>query len=377
LSFTHEMASGYWEGIRYPISSLGIDSNDRWKGFTVRDEPVSDPLDPHVPDRKGALMRPAGVTVHMHLVLGATGGIGHWTAVKLVERGEPVRVLVRDPERFRRSWPEAKGVDVVAGDALVAEDVLRAAQGATTIFHGVNVPYPEWAAKANPMLANTVSAAQTVGARVVFPGNVYVFGHARAEWVREDHPMEPHTRKGRLRLQMERHLEELHRTEGLAFTIVRMPDFYGPFVVNRLYADIFRNALRGRSMPWYGDLDVPSEFLFIPDGGEAMVRAGMDPSSDGETYHVPGAGVTSPREFLGLVAQAAGSKSRPRAIPGWLLALVGIANPEAREFREMMYLKRERFILDGSKFRQKFGVVPSTPYTTGVHETLDWFRAHP
>jgi len=322
-------------------------------------------------------MPAARLTAHMHLVLGSTGGIGHWTVAKLVERGETVRVLVRDPDRFRKSWPDVKGVEVVSGDALVADDVRRAAQGVATIFHCVNVPYPEWAAKAFPMLENTISAAQAAGARVVFPGNVYVFGHARVDLVREDHPIEPHTRKGRLRRQMEQRLQELHGTKGLAFTIVRMPDFYGPFVVNRLYAGIFRNALRGRSMPWYGDLDVPSEFLFIPDGGEAMARAGTDPRSDGETYHVPGAGVITPREFLGLVAQAAGSKSRPRAIPGWMVALFGLFNAEAREFREMMYLKRERFILDGSKFHQKFGVVPSTPYARGVRATLDWFRVHP
>jgi nucleoside-diphosphate-sugar epimerase len=313
----------------------------------------------------------------MHLVLGATGGIGHWTAVTLVGQGESVRVLVRDPERFRQSWPEAKGVDVVAGDALVGDDVRRAAKGATTIFHCVNVPYPEWAAKAVPMLDRTISAAQTVGARVVFPGNVYGLGHARADFVREDHPMEPFTRKGRLRAQMERRLEELHRSQGLAFTIVRMPDFYGPFVMNRLYTGIFRNALRGRSMPWYGDLDVPFEFLFVPDGGDAMVRAGLDPGSNGETYHVPGGGVTSPRDFLGLVAQTARSRSKPRAVPSGLVSLAGLFDPQAREFREMLYLRRERFILDGNKYRQKFGVVPSTPYDVGVGRTLDWFRAHP
>ena len=43
----------------------------------------------------------------------------------------------------------------------------------------------------------------------------------------------------------------------------------------------------------------------------------------------------------------------------------------------MMYLRRERLILDGSKFREKFGVVPATPYSTGVNATLDWFRANP
>ena len=60
-----------------------------------------------------------------------------------------------------------------------------------------------------------------------------------------------------------------------------------------------------------------------------------------------------------------------------MVTLVGLFNAEAREFREMMYLKRERFILDGSKYRQKFGGIPSTPYDQGVRQTLDWFRAHP
>ncbi len=313
----------------------------------------------------------------MHLVLGATGGIGHWTAVKLTEVGQPVRVMVRDPGKFRRAWPDAKGIDLVPGDALVADDVRRAAQGAATVFHCVNVPYPKWSTQAMPMLANTISAAKSAGARVVLPGNVYGIGRAQTEFVREDHPMAPHTRKGRIRLEMEQRLEALHRSEGLAYTIVRMPDFYGPFVLNRLYADIFRDALRGRRMRWFGRLDIPSEFVFIPDGGEAMVRAGTDPGSDGETYHVPGAGVITPRAFLGLIAKTAGTASRPQAVAPWLVTLAGLVDPLAREFREMMYLKQERFLLDGSKFRQKFGTLPSTPYETGVLESLNWFRAHP
>jgi len=313
----------------------------------------------------------------MQLVLGATGGIGHWAVVKLQERGEPVRALVRDPEKFRRTWPNAAGVEVVRGDALVESDLRQAARDAATIFHCVNVPYQEWSAKVMPMLSNTISAARATGARVVFPGNVYVFGHARTEFVREDHPMEPITRKGQLRLEMENRLAELHRTEGLAYTIVRFPDFYGPFVENPLYAGIFRQALLGKRMTWYGSLDVPSEFLFIPDGGEAIVRAGLDPSSNGETYHVPGTAVITAREFLTQIASAAVTRSSPRLVPDWMVTFAGLFNPLAREFREMLYLKKERLLLDGSRFRQKFGTIPSTPYAEGIRRSLDWFRTHP
>lgn len=311
----------------------------------------------------------------MNLVLGATGGIGHWTTVRLAERGAPVRVLVRDPEKFRRSWPEAKGIDVVRGDALVGSDVRAAARGATTIFHCVNVPYPDWSTQALPMLSNTLDAARAARAKIVFPGNVYVFGHAQKELVAEDHPKGAHTRKGRIRVEMERRLEAAWRQEGIPYTIVRFPDFYGPDVVNELYRPVFANALRGRAMPWYGKLEIPFEFSFIEDAAQALVLAGLDPSTSGETYHLPGFEITTPRAWLTKIAQTAGTKARIQAVPRGLIMLYGLFNSQAREFLEMQYLRRERLILDGSKFRAKFGRLVASSYDEGIRATLDWYRS--
>ena len=57
-----------------------------------------------------------------------------------------------------------------------------------------------------------------------------------------------------------------------------------------------------------------------------------------------------------------------------MVALAGIPNPLVRELYEMLYLKTERLILDGTKFRNKFGRIPTTPYDDGIKKTLDWFR---
>lgn len=48
------------------------------------------------------------------LILGATGGIGHETALALLKSGWQVRALHRDPARARSTIPQAKWV---AGDA--------------------------------------------------------------------------------------------------------------------------------------------------------------------------------------------------------------------------------------------------------------------
>lgn len=309
----------------------------------------------------------------MQIVLGATGSIGHWVVEKLLDRKNQVRVMVRTPAKLKQ-FSNMEQVEVVEGDAANINDVKKAATGADSIYYCVNAPYPEWKSKVIPMLQNTITAAKENKTKMVFPGNVYVYGHALSDFVREDHPFAAHTQKGRIRVQMEQMLNDAWKSEKVPYTIVRFPDFYGPFVVNELYAPIFRNALQGRTMTWYGRLDVPFEFAYIEDAAEALVMAGLDSGTNGESYNVPGVEVTTPRQWLQLVGSAAGTKAKIRTVPKFMITLAGISNPLVREFYEMLYLKRERMILDGTKFRSKFGRIPATPYKDGIKKTLDWFR---
>jgi nucleoside-diphosphate-sugar epimerase len=311
----------------------------------------------------------------MQVVLGATGSVGHWVVEKLLDRKNQVRVLVRTPAKLKQ-FSNVERVKVVEGDAGNIDDVKKAVTGADSVYYCVNVPYPEWRSKAIPMLQNTITAARENKAKVVFPGNVYVYGHAQSDFVREDHPLAAHTQKGKIRIRMEQMLNDAWKSENVPYTIVRFPDFYGPFVLNDLYAPIFRNALQGRPMTWYGKLDVPFEFAYIEDAAEALVMAGSDNGTNGESYNVPGVEVTTPRQWLQLVGSVAGTNSKIRTVPKFVIALAGIGNPVAREFYELLYLRRERMILDGKKFRTKFGRIPATPYKDGIKKTLDWFRDH-
>ncbi len=309
----------------------------------------------------------------MQLVLGATGGIGHWVVEKLLDRKNYVRIMVRDPTRAK-TFSNMEQVEILQGDAVNIDDVRKAVAGTDPVYHCVNVPYQEWKSKVIPMLQNTITAATESAAKIVFPGNVYVYGHIQSELVREDHPFAAYTRKGKIRIRMEQMLNDAWKSEKVPYTIVRFPDFYGPFVVNDIYAPIFRNALQGRPMAWYGRLNVPIEFAYIEDAAEALVMAGLDNGTSGESYNVPGADVTTPRRWLELVASTAGTKARIRTVPKFMVALAGIPNSQVREFYEMLYFKRERLILDGTKFGKTFGKIPTTPYKDGIKKTLDWFR---
>jgi uncharacterized protein YbjT (DUF2867 family) len=71
------------------------------------------------------------------LVTGATGYIGGRLAARLVERGVPVRVLVRDPRRIRGRW-WAKQVEVVPGDVFDAASLEAALDGVEQAYYLVH-----------------------------------------------------------------------------------------------------------------------------------------------------------------------------------------------------------------------------------------------
>lgn len=57
------------------------------------------------------------------VILGATGGVGKAAAVKSLENGDSVTLLVRDPARLD---PATKGANVITGDATKPEDLKKA-----------------------------------------------------------------------------------------------------------------------------------------------------------------------------------------------------------------------------------------------------------
>jgi len=87
----------------------------------------------------------------MVFVTGATGFLGSHVAHALVARGEPVKLLVRRPERTR--WLEELGAQCVAGD-LSSEPTLAAAlKGCRCVIHCAALA-SDWGAREDFQEAN-------------------------------------------------------------------------------------------------------------------------------------------------------------------------------------------------------------------------------
>src|SRR5262252_3160220 len=160
------------------------------------------------------------------LVLGASGGIGGEMARQLRDAGWRVKAMKRD---LGATSVLKDGIEWVEGDALNREDVLSASRGSSVIVHVVNPPgYRRWSELVLPMIDNTIAAASVNGATVVLPGTVYNYGRDALPLLTETSPQRPDSRKGAIRVELERRLEAVTRSGAVRVIIVRAGDFFGP-----------------------------------------------------------------------------------------------------------------------------------------------------
>jgi nucleoside-diphosphate-sugar epimerase len=312
----------------------------------------------------------------LDLVLGSTGSLGSAIVNELTSSGKPVRALVRDPAKARKVFTDPDRIDLVEGSVEDVRTLGKAFDGIEVFHNCVNAPYPQWSAL--PAIHGRITdAAARAKARMVFPGNVYIYGRTGAEKVREDHPRNPCSRKGRIRLQLEDTFMRLSQEGAVPCVIVRFPDFYGPSATS-IADGIFRSALDNKRARWYGRLDAVHEFIFISDAAKAMVTASERPDAAGQDFNVPGPDPIRVRDWIGIVFRQAGFEPKMTGTSPVLVRLTGLFNPIAREFAEMQYLTEEPLILDGSKFSSFFGMkYPARSYEDGIRETLKWLRMVP
>lgn len=304
------------------------------------------------------------------LVLGATGGIGGEVAARLASAGWQVRALNRHPEgavKDRRfTW--------VKGDALAASDVAAAAQGVSLIVHAVNPPgYRDWEKLVLPMLDNTIAAAKANGARILLPGTVYNYGPDAFPDIAEDAPQNARTRKGRIRVEMERRLRQAAESGAATVLIVRAGDFFGPKAANNWFSQgLVKPGARPKVISYPGKRGIGHQWAYLPDVAEAMVRlvekGGLE---DFATFHMEGHWDADGTSMTGAVRRALGAPAVPvKPMLWWLMRLASPLVPLLRELAEMKYLWEHPVRLTNAKLEAAIGPEPRTPLDEAVRATL-------
>jgi nucleoside-diphosphate-sugar epimerase len=309
------------------------------------------------------------MTELLHVILGA-GPVGRTLADALLARGLRVRIV------NRRGAEVPGGVEVMRGDLSDLSFARRAGGGAGVVYNCLNPPYHHWHDLWPPLQAGAMAAAQVAQARLVVMDNVYMYGRSGGQPLTEDRPFRAHTRKGRLRGELDEALLAAHRDGRLEVVIGRASDFFGPRVHASWMGDqVFGRVVAGKSAQFIGDLDMPHTYSYVPDVAKALAILGADLRAAGQVWHLPAPETVTSQEFLRIVFEEVGRPTDLQVIPRWLLAPLGWFSPTIRELREMVYQFEEPFVLDDSRFRATFGLQP-TPLRTAIRATVEWFRQH-
>ena len=259
-------------------------------------------------------------------------------------------------------------------DALDHAAVGKAARGVDVVLHALNPPYTDWARLALPLAYSAVAAAETAGATLLFPGNLYNYGSPLPPLIDENTPMRPSSRKGQLRVAIEDRLMEAAE-RGVRTIILRAGDFYGGGPGSWFDLVLVKEIGR-RRITYPGPLEVMHEWAYLPDFASALLRLASvrEALPRFASFGFSGHAVTG-RELTAAITRAMQASLENKRMTWWLIHALRPIVPLCRELSEIAYFWNEPHRIDGSKLKAAIGDIPGAPLDVAIARALEDLRA--
>ncbi len=324
-------------------------------------------------------------------VTGGTGFVGSRLVEVLLERGDEVVCLVRNPDKLKRRFPESHP-DAVQGDLSDRDAMREACEGAQVVFHCAGITA---ARDRNEFFAVNAEATRRVGEvaaevnpdleRFVYIGSQSAAGPSqRGTFKIETDPAEPISDYGRSKLAG----EKATRESGLPWTILRPSSVYGPYDTS--FLTVFKSARLG-VLPLFGDGKQELSMIHVDDLVEAMLCV-LCPATVGRTYFACHPEITDTTDFACAVYRAVkgiqdSTGARPVFIhlPGWVargaLQLTAAAARAAGRATILSPDKANEFLAaawtcSAGALRNDTGWEAKIPLDDGLPRTVRWYEEH-
>ena len=159
-----------------------------------------------------------------------------------------------------------------------------------------------------------------------------------------------------------------HHTFGLPGITTHCSNNYGPRQFpEKLIPLTIHNALRGLSLPVYGDGQQVRDWLHVNDHCAAL-RAVLERGVPGETYNIGG---RSERTNLGVVQTLCATLDQLRPAQGGHSYAKQISHVTDRRGHD------RRYAIDDSKIAAELGWTPSIIFEKGLRQTVGWYLDNP
>lgn len=294
------------------------------------------------------------------LILGITGGFGGSVAAELAANGWNIRAIMRDPSKLPNC---SYKTDAIVGDAGNIEDVRQVAAGADLIVYGVNAPYPKWENTVVPMLDVTATVAEQGKLTVLFPGNIYTldpkdgsrFKNGLDGEFDEGAPINPPTRKGELRAEMEERLKTA-ASRGARIIIIRTGDYIGLGARGSWMPHLIKTNKSGYTLQAASDPELVHTWSYLPDVARVAVKlvANVDDYENFNVFHFKGYRVNF-FDIAEAIKSATGRPVKIKSFPWAILKLLQVFSPMMRSLVEMQYLWKSEINLSDKKLQSYLG----------------------
>ena len=302
---------------------------------------------------------------NLHTVIGY-GNLGQAVVRVLHDKNIPTKILNRSIN--------ASGV--IPCNVLNIDELTKNTADSSHVYItvGLEYKYSVWKVEWPQIMSNVIEAAKVNGFKIVFFDNMYLYGPSPLQNpITEDHPRNPPSKKGKLRLDLVNMLENAMLNDGVEAVIARSPDFYGPNVKNSiLYASAIENILKGKKPQFVGNPNTKHCYIYLPDAARALVILANDDTAYGQTWHLPTAPPTfSTTDMLNKAAILCGQKSGVQVLSKQAVKFLKLFIPILGEVEEMTYQTEHDYNFSSQKFEKAYPDFAITDNDTGIKNMIE------
>jgi nucleoside-diphosphate-sugar epimerase len=290
----------------------------------------------------------------LHTILGSTGNIGMQLAKDLRKYTDNIRLVSRNPQPVQGDELLKKA------DFLVESQVFEAVEGSDTVYLVAGIKYKTslWQEQWPIIMQNTIKACQKQGSKLVFFDNMYCYDPSHVGHLTEATPVNPKSKKGKVRAEIARMVLEEVKAGKLKAMIVRAADFYGPDAkLSILNESVIKRMKAGKTAQWLYSKEKKHSFTYIPDAAYATAFLAQQEDAWNQVWHLP----TSDRyptaqECVDIIAKAMERPPKLQVLPASMVSLLSVFIPLLKEIKELRYQLDEDYCFDSGKIEKAYGL---------------------
>jgi nucleoside-diphosphate-sugar epimerase len=303
----------------------------------------------------------------MQTILGSGGSVGNELAKVLPRYTDEIRLVSRNPKAVNPND------ELISCDLTDKQKLVEAVKGSEVAYllAGLKYELKTWQELWPKIMQNAIEACKANNTKLVFFDNIYMYDPACIPFMTEDCPVNPCSKKGKIRARIAQMLMDEVKKGNLKAVIARSADFYGPGKINSvLMLSVYENLLKGKKANWLSSVDFKHSFTYTPDAAKATAILGNDPKAENQIWHLPTTKEPpTGRQWIEAFAKEMNVQPKTQLASRTMVKILGLFNPIMKEFVEMLYQYDRDYVFDSSKFEKMFNFNP-TFYADGIKQIV-------